>query len=220
MATSLDTERTQFLNGSLRTQREFLEKGGLYRMADVIVNPVQYVHQEYPKLLSFSQGWEDIERETENVRGRLLTWTERREKFDSVVVETAEEEAAAIAKRGGKLPGSRPDGDETDADNEGSLAAIQAEQAVLKAKLAVMKENADLRRQIAAAAAEEAAEAAPAPVTLAPVGTISPPAEDPEMLDEYRSALRGFGVKVDLNWNLERLEAEHDKASAAQSKKK
>lgn len=164
MAVSAATTQMADIDIQQDYQRNFLQGGGIYRNAltqgyknGTLVRPSEYVFQEYPKYLKLSKGFEDVQHETENVKGKTITWTVREELFDEVIVNDAAEEAKVMKGRT-LVAGAAPS---TVATITPAAAAVEDDSIeALEARLADMKKKAALRREIADLAASEALEAA------------------------------------------------------------
>src|SRR6478609_587115 len=88
-------------------QETFLAQGGLFvqalkdkRARGEIRRPNDGDFYEYPKMLRLSQGVQQFERSTETVDKRIKTWTEEREVFQEIIVNSEEEEERVLS--GGK----------------------------------------------------------------------------------------------------------------------
>jgi hypothetical protein len=92
------------LNPIQKGQIEFLTRGGWYelpmmqlREKGLLAEEGGYVHQEYPKALNLSLGVREFPMQTEDHKGRTLTWTEQREVVAPMVVQNEDEEDAVRA---------------------------------------------------------------------------------------------------------------------------
>jgi hypothetical protein len=203
-----------------RSQENFMLRGGCFelpmqqlREAGILADG--YVYYEYPKMVRISEGTQTIERSTEDCKGRTLTWSETKERFREIVVNSEEEEERVLS--GGR-----------------TSAQLEEERQHLLQRCRVMGIHADpgwssvrLRRELGDALD------APAPVdTMAKLeqelaalkkmaamqaeidalrAQLGRPVEDTE---ELRSQLIGLGVKVDGRWSAMRLREELDRATA------
>jgi hypothetical protein len=85
-------------------QDSFMARGGSYELAllqmkkDGTLKP--YVFHEYPKTIRLSHGTEQVTLSTETCKGTVITWTESREIFQDIVVNSEDEEERVLS--GGK----------------------------------------------------------------------------------------------------------------------
>ena len=202
-------------------QTMFLQQGGvlaraLGKMKEEGRIDRDYVYREYPKMLRISQGIQDIPRSTEDVKGRTISWAERREVFEEIVVGSEEEEERVLS--GGKTSS------QIEEDRQGLLrrcvaAGIKADPSwsavrlrrelgdkldapepadqmdALKEKLARLEEMAAMKAKITALEAQMAAR----------------PADD---VDAMRQELAALGIRTDGRWSAARLREELDRATA------
>lgn len=198
-------------------QNRFLNEGGVFAQPlaakyDSGELSPDYVYNEYPKMLRISQGVQEIPGSTETIKGTVLTWTERREVFQEIVVNSEEEEDRVLS--GGKTSDQieldrqelivrcRAQGVKVDPSwtsvrlrrelGETMDAAPGDEMGALQEKLARLQAMADMKAKIAALEAQ-----------------LSAPADD---VDELRAELLTLGVRADGRWSATRLRAEIDQA--------
>lgn len=183
-------------HGAIRqSQNKFLMNGGSYelplellRAAGVI--PREYIYREYPKMLRISHGFEDVQCMTETCKGKEIGWTEHREIFEDIIVQSEEEEERVLS--GGKTSAQLEDerqglvqrchsmgvpadpawsavrlrrelGDALDAPAPGNdIARLEAEVAQLRKIETLQAEIAELKAKQAARPDEPAAEMADA----------------------------------------------------------
>lgn len=86
-------------------QTKFLMNGGTYELPLAMLReagtlPSEYVFHEYPKMLRLSHGFEKVECKTDTCKGTEIRWTEEREIFQDIVVNSEEEEERVLS--GGK----------------------------------------------------------------------------------------------------------------------
>ncbi len=202
-------------------QENFLAQGGLFvnalrdkRARGEIRRPNDGDFFEYPKLLRISEGVQTFERSTETVDRKQKTWTEEREIFREIIVNSEEEEERVLS--GGKTTAAAEEERQTLVHRarafgikvDPSWTAIRLrrelgdkldapepvdEMAAMKAKLAQLEEMAAMKAKIAALEAQ-----------------LAKPADD---LDELRSELSALGVVVDKRWGAARLREELERAT-------
>jgi hypothetical protein len=86
-------------------QNKFLMNGGTYELPLEQLREAgklarDYVFREYPKSLRISHGFEEVTRTTETCKGKEISWTETREIFEDIIVNSEDEEERVLA--GGK----------------------------------------------------------------------------------------------------------------------
>jgi hypothetical protein len=200
-------------------QTQYLLRGGPFEMPLQMlyksgVLQEDYVYREYPKMLRLSQGVQDVERSTEDCKGRVINWTERKEIFQEIVVHSEEEEERVLAggktsveleqERLGLLQRCRSMG--IHADPSWSAIRLRRElgdaldapapvdnMAKLEAELASLKKMAAMQAEIEALRAQ-----------------LAKPSDESE---ELRAQLTELGVKVDGRWSIHRLRDELEKAT-------
>lgn len=204
------------------SQDNFLRQGGCFqiglaylRKQGQIPRAGQTPFHEYPKMLRFSEGFQEFQRQTLTCDKETVKWTEKREVFRDIVVYDEREEERLLA--GGKTSAQIEEERQTlirrcTANNisvDPSWTSVRLrrelgdamdappadEMGALTAKLAQLKQMAAMRAEIAALEAQLAGS----------------PADDPE---EMRAALVGLGVKVDRRWSTATLREELDRATA------
>ena len=204
------------------SQEQFLQRGGCYaiglaylRKQGTIPRQGQTPLHEYPKMLRFSKGFQDVRWETETCDKRQLSGTERKEIFEEIIVYDEAEEERILA--GGKTSAQieeerqalirrcasagisvdptwtavrlrRELGDAMDAPPGDEMAMLTAKLASLREMARMRAEIADLEAQLSGAPQEDVA-------TL-------------------RSELEALGVMPDKRWGAARLRAELDRATA------
>lgn len=204
-------------------QEAFMLQGGIYarivaKMKAEGTIDARYVYREYPKMLRISKGMQELPRSTEDCKGRTLTWTEHKEVFDEIVVNSEEEEERVLS--GGKTSAQIEEERQellrrcaaagVRADPSWSAVRLRRElgdkmdapepvdqMGALKAKLAQLEEMSLMRSKIAALEAELSAR--------------------PEDSDDMRAQLNALGVKTDGRWSASRLREELDRATAPKS---
>jgi len=177
-----------------------------------------YEYREYPKMLHLSQGVQEIKRSTDIGDGRRTReWTETKEVFQHIIVNSEEEEERVLA--GGKTSVQQEEDRQAlivrcaqagiNVDPNWTAVRLRRElgdkmnapapdqRAALQARLAELEEIAAMRDKIAALEAKLAAPAAPA-------------ADEEDM----RAQLATLGVKVDGRWSTTRLREELERATA------
>lgn len=201
-------------------QNQFLQMGGIYARALAVKQKSGelakvYVYQEYPRVLSFDEGEEEIERSTETIKGTTVTWVQKRRKIREVIVHSEEEEERVMS--GGKTSpqleeerqelilrcrtlGLKVDpswssvrlrrelGDKLDAPEP------RDEMAAMKAKLAQLEEMDAMRQRIADLEAK-----------------LTRPTDEAQ---DIRQQLEALGVVVDRRWGVQRLRDELEAATA------
>lgn len=200
-------------------QTKYLMNGGSYelplqQLREKGILPSEYVYHEYPKMVRLSQGFQDFERSTEDHKGRTLNWTETKEVFTDIVVNSEDEEERVLS--GGKTSGQieeerqslasrcralgmavdpswsvvrlrRELGDKLDApEPSDKMGALEAELESLRKMAAMQAEIDELRAKVAR------------------------PADD---TSELRVALAERGVKVDGRWSAQRVREEWERAT-------
>jgi hypothetical protein len=204
----------------------FLLQGGVYRIGLNQMRkdgrlPRHPVHLEYPKMLRISEGIQEFERETETCRNTTIRWTEKKEVFREIIVESEEEEERVLS--GGKSSAQleqdrqlliqrchnlsipvdpnwsavrlrRELGDKLDEPAEKDPVSKMA---ALENELAMLRKMADMQAEIERLRSS----LQPAPI------------ED-EGVAELRAQLTALGVAVDGRWSLRRLQAELDRATS------
>lgn len=214
-----------------QSQTNFLRQGGVYvkvlsklRADGVLPQPGEY--HEYPKMLYIRTGeTETITHQTEDVKGKLITWTEERPVITSVTVNSEEEEERVLT--GGKTSSqveeerqallSQAKARGVKYDPSWSLLRLQRELGVptgAEDKAAPFDEIENLRQQV-----ERAEEALRLKHRLAELqreldAPDGPPAVVADDVELMRSQLRDLGVKVDGRWNPARLKQELEAATA------
>jgi hypothetical protein len=163
-------------------QSKFLMNGGGYELAMAQMREKgtmaeSYVFHEYPKAIRISHGSESVVCRTDTCKGSEITWTEQRDIFEDIIVNSEEEEERVLA--GGKTSSQIEDerlglinrchslsipvdpgwsvvrlrrelGDALDAPEPGNeMAKLEAELAALHKMAAMRAEIAALRAQIA-----------------------------------------------------------------------
>ena len=206
------------------SQTNFMLRGGMYEMPMQMLRKAgilqtDYVYKEYPKLIRLSRGTVEVEKSTEDCKGRLISWKETVEQFDDVIVNSEEEEERVIAggktttqieaDRMGLLSRCRSMG--IAADPSWSAVRLRRElgealdapapadnMAKLEAELANLRKMAAMQAEIEALRAQLAT---PVPMALSD-----------ETVDDLRSQLTELGVKVDRRWSVGKLREELDNA--------
>jgi hypothetical protein len=175
-------------------QTKFLLAGGTYELPLAMLRaagvlPEEYVFHEYPKMIRLTLGSESVEMKTDTCKGTEIRWTEQREIFEAIVVNSEAEEERVLS--GGKTSAQIEDerqglimrchsmgvpvdpawsavrlrrelGDALDAPAPGdNVAKLEAELANLRKIAAMQEEIAALKARIAEPAndIEEMAEA-------------------------------------------------------------
>jgi hypothetical protein len=202
---------------SMIAQENFLRQGGVLQRAVAKMrqeNGDLPEFHEYPKMLRISQGFHDIERSTEDIKGRNLTWVETKEVFEEIIVQSEEEEERVLA--GGKTSAAieqerldlltrarafgikadpqwtavrlrRELGEKLDAPEPvNDLARLEAELEGLRKIAAMQAEIEALKAQIAA---------------------------KPEDVESLKADLVALGVTVDGRWSVKRLREELERAT-------
>lgn len=200
-------------------QGDFMQKGGLYvhaMRAKIKSGELRkdYVYQDYPKNVRLNERVVEVEKSTEDIKGKTIKWTESQTVWDEITVYSEEEEERTLA--GGKTSQALEDERQTlirrcrDAAIKVDItwSAIRLkrelgdkldapepvdERDALMEKLARLKEIADLKAQIAAMEAGVAPE---------------------DEAAGLRVQLEDLGVHVDLRWRIPRLREELEKATA------
>jgi len=174
-----------------RAQTNFLMQGGVFqaalaKMQEAGTLAADYVYHEYPRMVRLSRGVQEVERHTETCDKRSITWTERKEVFEDIIVNSEEEEERVLS--GGKTSAQMEDerqgliqrarnlgipadpkwsavrlrrelGDALDAPAPGDdMAKLEAELANLRKMAAMQAEIEALRAQVARPAVSEADE--------------------------------------------------------------
>ncbi|SRR6266481_1838452 len=172
-------------------QDAFMARGGSYELAllqlrKAGVIPKAYVYHEYPKMLRLSHGTETVTLKTDTCKGAEISWSEQREVFEDIVVNSEEEEERVLS--GGKTSAQLEDtrqglimrchamgiaadpawsavrlrrelGDALDAPAPGdNMAKLEAELAGLRKMAAMQAEIDELRARLAGGAEHEATE--------------------------------------------------------------
>lgn len=86
-------------------QQKFLMSGGTYELPLAMLReagkiPSEYVFHEYPKMIRLVSGTEKVQCKTETCKGTETHWTEDREIFEDIVVNSEDEEERVLS--GGK----------------------------------------------------------------------------------------------------------------------
>jgi len=206
-------------------QEQFLQRGGVLSRA--IAKKIEsgemsraYTFREYPKMLRISKGVHKIECSTEDVKGKTREWTEERELFDEIIVQTEEEEERVLS--GGRTS-TQIEQERLDLIGRCRNAGLKVdptwssvrlrrelgdamdappgdEEAQLQGELAKLRRMREMRAEIAALQAE--------------IAEPAPPEMASDEVEDLRVQLRGLGIKPDLRWGEPRLRAELDKATA------
>lgn len=210
-------------------QTQFLERGGVLARAlakkqesGELAKRGQYQYQEYPKALNISHGFQDVDRQTETIKGTTKEWVERREVFETIIVNSEEEEERVLS--GGKTSQQIEDdrlnliarcrnagimvdtswsavrlrrelGDKMDAPE---VAAPADKMAALETELANLRKMAEMQQEIDRLRA----------LTSRPSGEA----------DDLRQQLETLGVAVDKRWGVQRLRDELEAATAPSEK--
>lgn len=198
------------------SQTQFLNSGGIYAMPlararEQGLMTEEYVYKEYPKMLRISRGVHEVKSSTQNIQGQTIEWTEEKELFDEIVVDSEEEEERVLA--GGKTAAQieeervalmvQADQRGIKIDPSWGILRIQRELgapapapaddlAALERRIALLEREAELLGRIKALGGNE-------------------PADETE---DLRRQLRGLGVTPDGRWSVERLRREIDTATA------
>lgn len=202
-----------------RSQNMFLQQGGVYQFAlanmyESGIFPSEYVYHEYPRLVRLSRGVQEFERHTETCDKRTITWTEKKEVFEDIIVNSEEEEERVLS--GGKTSSQMEDerqgliqrcrtmgipadpawsavrlrrelGDALDAPAPGDdMAKLEAELANLRKMAAMQAEIEALKAQLGGSRQE-----------VMPQGT--------DEVEELRSQLTALGVPFHHRHGAERL---------------
>lgn len=208
-------------------QETFLQQGGLYvhalrnkRKKEKIGQndylPPRAEYQDYPKMISLSQGVQKVKGFTLDIDKKRIDWEEEKEVFTEIQVYSEEDEERVLS--GGKTSAALEDdrqglihrcraqgikvdltwsmvrlrrelGDKLDAPEQpNKMEALEAELAGLR-KMAEMQAEIDRLK----------AQLAPAPV---------------EDMDKLRQELADLGVTPDKRWGGARLREEREKATA------
>lgn len=219
-----------------QAQDTFLLQGGLFaaplaRMrASGLLEPAGTYH-EYPKMLYIKTGeFEDVQCFTEDVKGKQVTWTEKRETIHSTIVNSEEEEERVL--NGGKTAPqieeerltllAQAKGRGVRVDPSWSLLRLQREMGVPTAETApghgaVFDEIENLKDQVRRA--EEALALRQKLKELQEM--LNAPAEEPAPMhgetveiSALRRELNDAGVKVDGRWSLQRLREEVERVTS------
>lgn len=209
-----------------RTQTDFLKRGGsamraLDAMRQANPSPGWY---EYPKLLTFPKGRKTIQRTTETIDKRSISWSEEVDDVETVLVGSAEEEERVLAggrtnpaieeERLGLLAKARTMGLHVDAGwtavrlkrelGQKLDAEPNDEEAILRARIEKLERIKALRARVEAL---EAADATPGPDL--PLPSFAPVEMSPEDRDvaRLRGILDASGVTYDRRWGVMRLRA-------------
>jgi hypothetical protein len=199
-------------------QTKFMMNGGVYEMPLQMLREqgildADYVYREYPKMLRFSQGFQEVNIPREDHKGRTWVETVSKEIFEEIIVNSAEEEDRVLS--GGKSSAA------IEEERQGlfrrcSVAGIKAdpawtivrlkrelgevldappvdEMSALKEKLAQLEEMAAMKAKIEALEAQLSGR---------------------DEVSEMRSQLTSLGVKVDGRWSATKLREELEKATA------
>lgn len=213
-------------------QDEFLHKGGLFLEAMKTKAKIKEQrrraglpdddgYQEYPKVVRLNQREVELDRSTEDVRGKTINWKEKKTVYDEITVSSAEEEDRVLS-------GGKPTKDMEEerlglirrcqtaglrVDLSWSAVRLRKElgekldepepvdrEGALEAELAQLRRIASMQAEIAALKAQ-----------------VNQPAATDEA-DGLRAELTALGVAVDKRWGLPRLREELEAATAPGSK--
>lgn len=179
-----------------------------------------YIFNEYPKMICISRGVQKFERSTETHDKKTKTWTEEREVFDEIVVQSEDEEERVLS--GGKTSAAIEDERQSlirraranglNTDPSWSTIRLKRELGdalnapppideldMLREKMARLQQISDLKAQIATMEAGAATLAIPAPVAER---------------DDLRAQLTALGVQYDGRWSVNQLREKLDQATA------
>lgn len=222
------------------SQMQFLQRGGpMSGIMDAKIesgelNPT-YTFREYPRMLYVSLGITTERKRTQVIRGKeevIEEWDDTRERFREIIVNSEAEEEAVLAggrsdieveaQRQEMISNARSRNIQV--DESWGLVRLQRELGAaptnetidaLRTKVADLEEKAALRAQIAELTAQMARLAVPTqawrPVADA---SITAPTYAENERDLLRQQLMDLGVAVDMRWQVPRLRAELDAATA------
>lgn len=202
-------------------QNAYLMRGGPYELALLTHRKSgflarDYTFHEYPKMLRISRGVEEVQRQTETCKGATISWSEKKEMFDEIVVHSEAEEERVLGggrtsaqleeERLGLLTKARGLGIPADPTwtsvrlrrelgEKLDEPAPADEMGALEAKLAQLQRMAQMRQQIADLEAQLAGR----------------PSDD---ADDLRAQLVELGMTPDKRWGAARLREELERATA------
>lgn len=210
------------------SQTAYLMQGGPYalplaQLREKGIIPESYEYHEYPKILHLNERWVDQDRAVSRIVGKETITemvTERVKVYDSVTVNSAEEEERVLnggkpsavleEERQGLLLRAKQLGLKVDPawtlvrlrrelgeEMDKPEASPADEMARLEAELATLRKMQDMQAEIEALKAK-----------------IAPPAED---VEQMRADLAALGVKVDGRWSAAKLRQELEAATAGKA---
>lgn len=232
MSGSINVPLSQTASLMRQAQENFLRNGGIFQNVLTKMRtdghlPPAYdssMFQEYPKMVYIRSGVEEVTRQTEDVKGKILTWVEEVPIITKVTVNSEEEEERVL--NGGKTAGQIEE--ERQAlfatakargirfDPSWSLLRLQREMGIAKPEEAAgpYDELAELQKQVARAEEALALRRKLAELQRELSAPEGPPPVAADDVEQMRQQLRDLGVKVDGRWNPLRLRQELEAATA------